>query len=176
MPIHDVISELNRLQSQGLISDYAIGGAVAANAYIEPADTEDLDVFVVVSLDESNSLDPLTNVNADLVAHGATWHGMYLVIGGWPVQLLLPGSDLYEDAIAHGRASVFADGLSAKIMGPEHLVAIALATGRLKDYVRVVEFLRRGVVDRAHLEDLVKKYGLTQQWLNFESRFLDDDA
>lgn len=34
MALDEVVSELNRLQADGLVANYAIGGAVAAQAYI----------------------------------------------------------------------------------------------------------------------------------------------
>jgi len=34
MPIQDVVVELNRLREKGVIVEYAIGGAVAAQVYV----------------------------------------------------------------------------------------------------------------------------------------------
>jgi hypothetical protein len=41
-----VLSELVAAQKDGVLARYAIGGAVGATFYIEPAATEDIDVFV----------------------------------------------------------------------------------------------------------------------------------
>ena len=59
MGIGEVVSELNRLRADGIIATYAIGGAVAAQAYIAPMSTEDVDVFVVVASEQATSLNPL---------------------------------------------------------------------------------------------------------------------
>ena len=40
------LAVINKLEQQGLIGRYAIGGAVAATRYIEPIQTYDLDIFV----------------------------------------------------------------------------------------------------------------------------------
>ncbi len=39
---------LNQLEHEGIIGRYAIGGAVAATRYIEPIQTYDLDIFVML--------------------------------------------------------------------------------------------------------------------------------
>lgn len=44
MGIEAVIAEVDWMIAEGLISAYAIGGAVAAFQYIEPAFTQDLSV------------------------------------------------------------------------------------------------------------------------------------
>jgi hypothetical protein len=175
MAIQDVVAELNRIQAAGLIADYAIGGAIAAQAYIETSATVDVDVFVVFGGDTANSLAPLVHIWADLIAHGAKEEGEYLVIGGWPVQFLPPGTPLYDDAIRNARTRDFG-GKEGRIMGPEHLAAIALATGRAKDYTRIEEFIRRGKVDMAVLMQLIEQNGLQATWKTFETRYLPSNA
>ena len=44
------LAVINHLEKDGLIGRYAIGGAVAATRYIEPIQTYDLDIFVVLPL------------------------------------------------------------------------------------------------------------------------------
>jgi len=39
---------MNRMQADGIIDRYAIGGAVGATFYLEPAATFDIDIFVVL--------------------------------------------------------------------------------------------------------------------------------
>lgn len=177
MAIQDVISELNRVQSEGLVSDYAVGGAVAAQAYTEPADTEDVDVFVLIPGGDGKSLNPITTVTGNLVAHGAEWNGPYLIIGGWPVQILMgPGTPLYNDAIVDARPHDFGGEVTGRIMGPEYLALIALDTGRQKDYLRVAEFVKRGKVDRAKLLQMIEKYGLAERWKAYHTWFAKNNA
>lgn len=175
MAIQDVVSELNRIKAAGLIADYAVGGAIAAQAYIETSSTEDVDVFVVVSEPAASSLDSLNTVWPDLIAHGAKQlPGGYLEIGGWPVQLLHFGQPLYDDAIANAQTNDFGGNQVGRIMRPVHLAAIALATGRVKDYGRVDEFIRQNKVSRADLEALVERFGLRERWNTFRSKFLNE--
>lgn len=175
MAIQDVISELNRIESAGLIAAYAIGGAIAAQAYIETSSTSDVDVFVVFAGEGAQSLAPLGPIWADLIAHGAKAEGEYLVIGDWPVQFLPPGTPLYDDAIKNAQPKDFG-GVEGRIMSAEYLAAIALATRRAKDYVRVDEFIRRGKVSRDVLMKLIAQFGLEAEWKSFETRFLAPDA
>jgi len=175
MAIQQVVSELNRIQAVGLISAYAIGGAVAAQAYIESSSTVDVDVFVVFGGAGAHSLAPLTPIYSDLTSHGARADGQYLVIGDWPVQLLPSVSPLYNDAIASARTMNFGDQ-PGRIMGPEHLAAIALATGRDKDYARVEQFLKSGATDLAALTALVERFDLRERWETFKRRYPTTNA
>jgi hypothetical protein len=44
--IKEVIETINRMQADGVIERYAIGGAVGATFYLEPVATLDIDVFI----------------------------------------------------------------------------------------------------------------------------------
>ncbi len=175
MSIKEVISELNRVVTDGLVAKYAIGGAVAAQAYIETSSTEDIDAFVVIAGDEGRGLTPLSRVWADLVAHGAKQDGLYLVIGDWPLQLLISDGQLYLEAIETAQPLDF-DGQSAFVMMPEYLAAIALKTGRSKDYQRVAEFIRQGSTTTETVAELVGRFALQDAWSRYLTRFPADDA
>jgi hypothetical protein len=173
--ISKVISELNRLVADGLVAKYAIGGAVAAQAYIETSSTEDIDAFVIVAGDEARSLAPLGPIWSDLVGNGAKQDGQYLVIGDWPLQLLINDEQLYVEAIEGARPVDF-DGQTAYVMSPEHLAAIALKTGRSKDYQRVAEFISQGSTTVEQVTELVGRFDLHDAWKKYLTRFPPDDA
>ncbi len=42
MKIQDVLAAINRMQAEGVMERYAIGGAVGATFYLEPVDTLDV--------------------------------------------------------------------------------------------------------------------------------------
>ena len=46
MGIKEVIETINRMQADGVIERYAIGGAVGATFYLEPVATLDIDIFI----------------------------------------------------------------------------------------------------------------------------------
>jgi hypothetical protein len=64
-----------------------------------------------------------------------------------------------EEALADALQTTF-DDVPTRVLLPEHLCAIALDTGRLKDYLRVSMFIEQDEVDPAGLWALVCKYGL----------------
>lgn len=55
------------------------------------------------------------------------------------------------------------DGITMRVFRPEHLCAIALETGRAKDYARVSLFLEQGEVDSGVLSALAARFGLTDR-------------
>lgn len=59
MKIGEIIAVLNQMREDGVVADYAIGGAVGATFYLEPVATLDIDVFVALeSRPGSLILDP----------------------------------------------------------------------------------------------------------------------
>jgi hypothetical protein len=46
--VKETLEAINQMQADGVIGKYAIGGAVGALLYLEPASTVDIDIFVVL--------------------------------------------------------------------------------------------------------------------------------
>jgi len=57
-------------------------------------------------------------------------------------------------------------------MFPEHLVAIALGTGRAKDHNRTLQFFEQGAVNRKKLRSILECTGLAAKWQQFERKYL----
>ena len=55
----------------------------------------------------------------------------------------------------------------------EHLVAIALSTGRAKDHIRVLQFIQGKAVDRKMLRAILEKHGLISKWEQFEHKYME---
>ena len=70
---------LNDLAAAGLITRYAIGGAMAAYFYSEAVVTEDLDAFIMLA-EPSSGLLTLTPIYEWLKARGATERREHLVL------------------------------------------------------------------------------------------------
>jgi hypothetical protein len=87
---------INRMQADKIIGRYAIGGAVGATLYLEPAATLDIDIFVSLSGDSGSSLLSVAPIYDYLKARGGYADGEHAVIGGWPVQFL-PVSNAVEE-------------------------------------------------------------------------------
>jgi hypothetical protein len=177
MPIESAMKNtldmLNRMQADGVIGKYAIGGAVGATFYIAPAATLDVDVFVALPTASGGSLVSLTPIYEYLRARGCKAEGEHIVIGDWPVQFLLAGDALEQEALEEA-AEFDVEGVPTRVMTAEHLVAIALKTGRPKDFNRILQFLELGTVNRGKLNRILEKHGLTPKWEKFRQRYLDE--
>ena len=152
---------LNELVAEGVINDYAIGGAMGATFYLEPVMTMDLDVFVLFK--DDTSLLPLQPIYDNLKKKG------YLPdvrmpecidIEGTPVQFLPAYNSLLVEALAHAKAFDY-DGVAAKVLPSEYLAAISHQTGRPKDKIRVQAFLDSGKCDQSVLQGICKRHGLS---------------
>lgn len=138
---------------------YAIGGAIGASFYMEAMQTEDIDVFVFLTPSASGLLS-LTSVYDALVAQGGSIEREYVRFAEWPVQILPDANDLVREAIRAARETEY-DGIPTRVFTAEHLCAVALATGRTKDYLRVAMFLEQNAVDLHLLGDILKRHNLT---------------
>jgi len=163
---------INQMQTDGVIGKYAIGGAVGAMLYLEPAATLDVDIFVALPTGASGLLASLSPVYEYLKARGCVEKQEHIVVGDWPVQFISPRDALESEAIAEA-VTANVEGVETKIMSAEHLVAIALRTGRSKDHNRIVQFMEQDAVDRKKLETVLERHGLTSTWKQFERRHLE---
>ncbi len=98
MSLKDVFAVVNRMEADGVIDRYALGGAVAATFYLEPIATVDVDFFVAFKPEPGSLLVSTKPVFDYLTARGYTVLGEYLVVAGWPVQFLPPTGQLAEEA------------------------------------------------------------------------------
>jgi hypothetical protein len=168
------IEMINEMQAAGVISHYAIGGAVAATFYLEPAATLDVDVFILLS-NPGGALVSLTPVYEYLKVRGGIEDREYIVLGDWPVQFLVPGNELELEAVV-ASVPVDVEGVRTWVMLAEHLVAIALSTGRAKDHIRVLQFIQEKAVDLRILRAVLQKHGLLSKWEQFENKFLKEGS
>lgn len=159
----EVFQLLNDMVRDGAIPNYAIGGAIGAVFYVEPFATQDVDVFVLFDIEPGRlvtSIPGWTYLNN----RGYTEvRGEAIVVGDWPVQFIPVSNELEEEAYLNAVIVDF-EGEPVRVMLAEHLVAIMLKTGRLKDRARVQMFLSQDAVDREVLNEIVKRYGLEMRW------------
>jgi len=160
------------MQSDGIIGKYAIGGAVGATFYLEPSATLDVDIFVTLPLAPGSSLITLAPLYDYLKAHEGKVEGEYIVVGGWPVQFLPPRDAIEQEAVANAVLAKVED-VDTWVMTAEHLVAIALRTGRTKDFNRILQFIEQDAVDRKKLQEVLQSHGLAPKWQQFERRYLE---
>jgi hypothetical protein len=163
---------INEMQRDGVIGQYAIGGAVGATFYLEPAATLDVDIFVVLPRSQSGSLVTLTPIYDYLTTRGSKLDGPHILIDDWPVQFLPPADDLDREALQQAVPAKVED-VGTWVMTAEHLVAIALRTGRPKDYARILQFLEQGVLNLVKLKTILARYNLLMKWSEFERKFME---
>jgi hypothetical protein len=157
--VKDALKALNRLVADGVLLDYAIGGAIGASFYLPAMQTEDVDAFVFLPASSSSILVSLTPVYNALKEQGGVVEHEHVRFGDWPLQILTDATPLIAEAIRKALPVDF-EGVPTKVFRPEHLCAIALQTGRAKDYARVTMFLERGEVERDTLAQLADRYKL----------------
>jgi hypothetical protein len=163
---------INQMQADGVIGRYAIGGAVGATFYLEPVATLDIDIFVSFGKKPGSALLTVSPIYDYLAAKGYPTEKEYIIIDGWPVQFLPPSDALGEEALAEAVATKL-DGMTTYVMTAEHLVAIALQTGRAKDFARILQFIEAGVLDPRKLDAILERHRLLAKWEKFGHRFLE---
>ncbi|MCE5255777.1 MAG: hypothetical protein LLF89_02905 [Spirochaetaceae bacterium] len=157
-----VLEVLNKLEAEGVIDRYAIGGAMGAVFYAEPVATYDLDIFVHFAPSPSGliSLSPLYEA---LACRGYHESGAYVEIEGVSVQFLPAYNALVEEALV-AAAAIHYQNVPTRVFRAEHLIAIAVQTGRPKDRGRVAMLRAQAGLDEALLDDILKRYGLVKTW------------
>ena len=171
MGIKEVIETINRMQADGVIERYAIGGAVGATFYLEPVATLDVDVFIEFHTEAGSRLVSLQPIFNHLRDRGCTAEGEHIVIGGWPIHFLPAGSAVVQEALAKA-VEKDVEGTPARVFTAEHLAAIALETGRAKDKARVLQFIEADAIDLDRLQEILTRHGLAGAWQQFERQFL----
>jgi hypothetical protein len=166
------LEAINQMQADGVIGKYAIGGAVGATLYLEPAATLDVDIFLMLPAAPGSLLLSLAPLYEYLKARGCTVKDEHIVVGGWPVQFLPPSNELEREAVAES-VSTTVEGVTTWVMSAEHLVAIALCTGRSKDHIRILQFIEQDAVDREKLQGILERHGLIPKWQQFERKYLE---
>jgi hypothetical protein len=169
-PVKATLEVINQMQADGVIGNYAIGGAVGATFYLEPIATLDIDVFVSFQTTPGSPLILLTPIYDYLSKRGHKTEQEYIIIAGWPVQFLPPGNTLVEEALVQAVETDVA-GVRTRVMTAEHLTAIALQTGRAKDFARILQFIESGTLDADKLDDILHRHGLVAKWEEFGDKF-----
>ena len=152
MSFVDAFRRLNQLKRRRLIRDYAVVGAVAAAAYVEPVFTEDVDVVVLVDTDDEFWA---TYRRVGEAAEGL--EGMYHILGGRPVQMFPTTKPIYRDALANARQTRIGN-VRVKVASPEHLVVLALEAFRYKDKLRIAELLATPTTDLGAIWKLIEEF------------------
>src|SRR5712671_2659157 len=158
-----VIQVLNRMQADGIIDKFAIGGGIAAIRYLEAYLTDDIDVFISPVVVGANGLVSFGRIYSYLADLGYNPEREYIKIEGWLVQFVPASESVQEEAVAQAERVAFA-GEYTSIFTAEHLAAELLRAGRPKDHTRVMALLESEQLDMEAFRDIVRRHGLAQNW------------
>lgn len=153
------LAAVESLKRDGLVSEYAVGGAMALIFWSEPIPTFDLDVFVL--LPSSSLLVSLEPIYEWARRNAFREEAEHIVIAGIPVQIIPTHNALAEEAVA---TAVLLDyeAQPVRVIRPEYLIALYLEPGARtrKRLERVAALLEEADVDRELLSDILMRYRL----------------
>lgn len=152
---------INALNEEGVIEQYAIGGAVGLLFYVEPFLTDDLDIFCQIPT--SGVLLSLEPIFRRLKELGYEAGGDGVSIQGVHVQFLIPPTKLVEEALEQA-AEMTAERVPTRVFRYEHLLAIMAETGRPRDKAKLSAALESRKPDQSALKDILKRYNLVDKW------------
>jgi hypothetical protein len=158
---------LNELEQNGVMSRYAIGGAMGATFYIEPLLTFDLDIFVLLPQTRGGLL-TLAGLYDALRAKGYVEEDECILIEGIPVQFLPAYNELLEEALQEARDTMY-EGTPTRVLRAEHLAAICVQTGRDKDRQRARLLYEQAALDLDYLAGVLARHGLDGKWKEWTS-------
>jgi hypothetical protein len=155
---------LNALEHDGIVRRYAIGGGMAVTFYAEPVLTFDLDIFVrLPQPPAAGGLLSLAPLYEDLRRRGYVEEGECVLIEGVPVQFLPAYNRLLEEALTEARETLY-ENTQTRVLRAEHLVAIAVQSGREKDRQRVRMLMEQVPMDSKYLSGVLARHGLEAEW------------
>jgi len=160
------------MEADGVIGRYAIGGAVGSIFWLEPITTKDVDVFVMLPTTPGGLLLTLGPIYEYLMARGYMPNGQFIVIEGWAVEFVPPGTPLVEEALEQA-VERDVNGVGTRVFTAEHLAAICLQVARAKDHDRLMRFIEAGVLDAEVFEAILIRHGLTDKWAAFQTNYLE---
>ena len=153
------------LKKEGVIQNYALGGAQALLFYDEPRATYDVDVFIF-----SNHINPTGLVDLSIAAlktalekKGYAMKNDYFMIGEFPLQFLPPKDALMREAIEQAVVQNYGH-VQVRVFSLEHLMAIMVDTNRPKDWARLSELRALSKHDDEKFHKILKKYDLEKKW------------
>jgi hypothetical protein len=164
-----VLQVLNRMQTDGVLEKFAIGGGIAAIYYLEPYSTDDIDVFISPVLIDPSGLVSLEPIFGYLGKLGYLPVKEGVLIEDWLVQFVPAFAAVQEEAIEQARRIEYGD-THTFIFSAEHLGTELLRSGRLKDQVRVLDLIESKKMDMNVFRDIISRHGLTEKWKELVTR------
>ena len=160
---------ISGMYKQGILTDYAICGAVALMYYTEPFATFDIDIFFIPS--EKDKIIVLTPFYDYLIKkRGYKTFKEYVMIEETPLQFIPTSNELEKEAVKNAIKIKYKD-IELKIVRIEYLVAIFLQVFRKKDIAKLVKIYDQVKLDKNLLRKVLKKYKLEGKLKNFKEKY-----
>lgn len=158
---------INSLEKEGVIDNYAMGGATALLFYAEPALTFDIDIFVFLpGCRAAKGLIDLGPLYKTLKSKGYLAEKEHVIIKGIPVQFIPAYNSLVEEAVREASVKEY-EGVPVKVVKMEYLFAIMLDTNRPKDRERIGKLLGEVDFDQKVLEAIISRHSLGKRWRRY---------
>jgi hypothetical protein len=156
----DALLAVKALRDDGVVSDYAIGGAMALVFWTEPVATYDLDVFVLLP-PAAGPLVSLGPIYAWASRRGYAVEKEHILVSGIPVQVIPAHNALAEEAVREAVPLAFED-LDVRVVRREHLIALYLepSARTRKRMERVAALVEEADIDRVRLDSILSRHGL----------------
>jgi hypothetical protein len=169
-----VIDVLEDMQNAGIISGYAVGGAVAAILHDEAISTVDLDVFFFFTEPPTGLILSLEKIYDYARRNNFTFNADFINIHGWLVQFVEAShSPLWTEAVETAETMTI-DERAAKVIDREHLAAMWIFAGRKKDIRKIEMFDEAGTMDAKILYDVLLRFNLLDRWQLQQHNFSDE--
>ncbi len=169
-----VISVLEDMQNVGIISDYAIGGAVAAILHDEAISTVDLDIFFFLTEPPKGLILSLEKIYDYARQNNFPFDKDFINIHGWLVQFVEAShSPLWTEAVETAETMTI-DNHAAKVIDREHLAAMWIFAGRKKDIRKIEMFDEAAIMDAKILSDVLSRFDLLDRWRLQQYNFSDE--
>ncbi len=162
--IAEAIPALNRLQADGIVENYAVGGDAAASLYLESVSPRHVDVFVGLKPEPGKLIVDPAPIFKYLLERGAIIEGAHLRIDDTPLLFVPPPTPLLEEAMLQAIARDF-DGEPGRVFSADHLAAIAFQSGRAN--ARLLDYIAAGVLDVDRFTAIVTRHNLLDRWREF---------
>lgn len=163
---------VNRMQVEGLVLRYAIGGGIAALFYIEPLATFDLDIFVILP-ETKDSLLILSPLYDWIKNEGYQTIKEHVIIDKIPVQFIPSYGDLVKEAVLEAIEKQY-ENVTVNVVSPEYLIAIMLDTNRPKDRGRIMMMLEEAEISEDRLMEILKRHKLLSSYTEFKKKYGND--
>jgi hypothetical protein len=157
--VAEVFAAIQRMKDEGLVKEYALGGAMALIFWSEPVATFDVDIFVI--LDSPEVLVSLAPIYGWAARQGYPTKAEHIIIAEVPVQVIPAHNAVAVEAIERAVELDYQEQ-RVRVIRLEYLIAMYLEPNARsqKRLLRVAALLEEGEVDRAALDDLLKRHNL----------------